>query len=185
VTPEQVVGLTIALLVMATGLAGSVLPGLPSTPLVLVAAVAHRLYFDETGPSNAVLIILAVLTGLSLVLDFLASMVGARKLGATGRGLFGAVTGGIIGIFFGPPGILVGPFLGALVFELIGGRAWREAARAGAGAVLGLVGGAVAKVACCVAMITLFTADVIMRSVSTVPPAPVESAWNWLSVALG
>jgi uncharacterized protein YqgC (DUF456 family) len=126
-----------------------------------------------------VLVLLAVLTAFSLVLDFLASMVGARKLGATGRGLFGAVTGGVIGMFFGLPGILVGPFLGAMIFELVGGREWKEAARAGLGAVIGLLGGAVAKVACCVAMMILFTADVIMRSVTTVPPEPVQEAAAW------
>lgn len=168
-TPEQVIGLTIVLLVMATGLAGSVLPGVPSTPLVLVAAVGHRLYFGETGPGNLTLIILALLTAFSLVLDFLASMVGAKKLGATGRGLFGAMTGGVIGIFFGLPGILLGPFLGAMLFELIGGRDLRNSARAGLGAFIGLLAGAVAKLACCVAMMVLFTADVITRSVAILP----------------
>src|SRR5690349_11656545 len=105
-TAEQIIGLSLALLIMCVGLAGSILPGIPSTPLVLLTAVAHRLYFGETGSGNWVLIILAAITVFSLFLDYLASMYGAKKLGATWRGVLGAVVGGLVGIFFNLPGIL-------------------------------------------------------------------------------
>src|SRR6266850_3595983 len=107
---------------MCVGLAGSILPGVPSTPLVMLAAIGHRLYFGPTGASNLMLVVLGVLMVVSLVMDYLASMAGAKKLGATWRGVLGAVVGGVIGIFLGPLGILLGPFLGALVFEMVGGR---------------------------------------------------------------
>lgn len=157
-------GLSLALLLMCAGLAGSILPGIPSTPLVLLAAIVHRLYFGEHGANNWVIGILLVLTVLSLVVDYLASMVGAKKLGASWRGVLGAVVGGLIGIFFSLPGILVGPFLGAMSFEMIGGREFKVAARAGVGATLGLLVGALGKLGCCVAMMTLFAVNVILRS---------------------
>jgi uncharacterized protein YqgC (DUF456 family) len=163
-TEEQIIGLALALFVMCVGLAGSVLPGIPSTPLVMLAAIGHRLWFGPASASNLALVILGVLTALSLVMDYLASMYGAKRLGSTWRGVVGAVVGGVIGIFFAFPGIIIGPFLGALTFEMLGGREWKEAARAGLGAVIGLFVGALGKLACCVAMIGLFAFSVVMQS---------------------
>ena len=164
-TVEQIIGLIVALLVMAVGVAGSILPGLPSTPLVLAAAIGHKLYFGPTGVGWVVMTILAVLTTLSLVMDYLASIYGAKRLGATWRGAVGAVVGGLIGLFFSFPGILIGPFLGALVFEMAGGRNLHESSRAGLGALLGLLAGTLGKLACCLAMSGLFVMDVVWRSV--------------------
>jgi uncharacterized protein YqgC (DUF456 family) len=149
---------------MLVGLAGSILPGLPSTPLVLLAAIGHRLYFGEHGANLWILGILLGFTLLSIAVDYLASMYGAKKLGATRRGIFGAVVGGIIGLFFSLPGIILGPFLGALAFELAGGRHLKEAALAGVGAMLGLLGGALGKLLCCLVMIAIFAVNVIWRS---------------------
>jgi len=164
VTAEQIIGLSLALFVMCFGLAGSVLPGIPSTPVVMLAAIGHRLYFGPAGASTMALLVLGVLMMASLVMDYLASMYGAKRLGASWRGVVGAVIGGSIGIFFNIPGILLGPFLGALLLEMIGGREWKEAARAGLGAVIGVFVGAFGKFACCVSMMMLFAVNVVVRS---------------------
>ena len=163
-TAEEIIGLSLALIVMLVGLGGSILPGLPSTPLVLLAAIGHRLYFGEHGASLWVLGILLGLTLLSITIDYLASMYGAKKLGASRRGIFGAVVGGIVGLFFSLPGIILGPFLGALAFEIAGGRHLKEAALAGVGAMLGLLGGALGKLVCCLMMIAIFGVNVVWRS---------------------
>lgn len=161
---DQITGLVLALLVMAVGLAGSVLPGIPGPPLVLAAAIGHRLWFGAASVSNLVMGTLVGLVVLALALDYVASLVGARKLGATWRGVTGAAVGAVVGIFTGPLGIVAAPFAGATLGELLGGREFREAARAGLGAVLGLLAGVVGKVACSAAMIGLFVASVVMRS---------------------
>ncbi len=161
---EQIVGLALALLVMCLGLAGSILPGLPSTPLVLLAAIGHKLYFGETGVGWIVMLVLVLVTVLSLAMDYVASVYGAKRLGATWRGATGAIVGGLIGIFFNLPGILLGPFIGAMAFELAGGRNFKDSSRAGVGATLGLLAGAIGKLLCCLAMMGLFAADVIYRS---------------------
>ena len=101
----------------------------------------------------------------SLLLDYLATVYGAKRLGATWRGAVGAVVGGLIGLFLGLPGILLGPFLGAVALEMAGGREWKEASRAGVGATLGLLAGAIGKLGCCVGMVGLFLVNVIYRSV--------------------
>jgi hypothetical protein len=179
VTAEQIIGLSLALLIMGVGLVGSILPGVPSTPLVMLAAIGHRLYFGDASVGNWGLVTLGGLMVLSLVMDYLASMLGARKLGATRRGVLGAVLGGMIGIFFGPAGVILGPFLGAVGFEMIGGREWKEASRAGLGAVLGLLVGALGKLACCTAMIGLFATNVILRTMNG-KPAKVVALWAGL-----
>lgn len=161
---EQIAGLVLVLLVMFMGLAGSVLPAIPGPPLVLAAAVGHRLWFGEASVSNLTLAVLLGLVLLSLALDYIATLVGARRLGATWRGVVGAALGAVLGLLTGPWGVLAGPFVGATVGELLGGREFHPAARAGVGAVLGLLAGLVGKVACCTAMIGLFVINVLQRS---------------------
>ena len=149
---------------MSVGIVGSVLPGLPSTPIVFVAAMAHKLYFGEAGAAWWVIILLALLMVASLAVDYAASVLGAKKLGATWRGAVGAIVGGLVGLFFSLPGILLGPFIGAVVFELAGGRDWRQSSKAGVGATLGLVAGAIGKIGVCLMMMGLFAVNVIYRS---------------------
>lgn len=162
---EQIIGLCLALLIMLVGVAGCLIPVLPGTPIVLAAAVGHRLWFGDTGPSMRVLIILTILTIISLILDQLASMVGAKKLGATWKGVTGAVVGGLVGLFFSIPGILLGPFIGATLFELFGDREFRDALKAGAGATIGLLCGVVGKVAISVVMMMMFVWSVAARTI--------------------
>jgi uncharacterized protein YqgC (DUF456 family) len=163
-TTEQIVGLSLALLVMLTGLIGSLLPVLPGTPLILIAAIGHRLYFGDASASNLVLAILGTLMVVSLVFEFLASVLGAKKFGATWRGMAGAVIGGIIGLFFSLPGIILGPFLGAMLFEMLGDKEFKKAAKAGLGATVGLLLGVVGKFSIGVVMIILFATSVILHS---------------------
>ncbi len=177
----EITGLVLALLVMVVGLAGSVLPWLPSTPLVLLAAIGHKLYFHETGAGWVILTVMSALTLLSLVMDHLASAYGAKRFGATGLGIAGAVVGGIVGLFFSLPGILLGPFIGAFVFELLGQRNLKESGLAGVGAMVGLLAGAVGKFACCMAMMGLWTVNVVYRALDHPAPAQAQ-AWlrHWL-----
>ena len=102
-TTEQIIGLVLALVIMSVGVAGSILPGLPSTPLVLIAAIGHKLYFGETGVGWLVMTLLVGLTLLSILMDYLATLAGARKLGATWRGTTGAVVGCLLGLCFSLP----------------------------------------------------------------------------------
>lgn len=163
-TTAEIIGLSLALLVMLVGLIGSLLPLLPGPPLVLAAAIIHRLVFGQASINNLVLIILIGLTALALIFDFLASVLGTRKFGSTWRGMVGAVIGGLVGLFFALPGIILGPFLGAMLFEMLGDKEFKEAVHAGLGATVGLLLGVVGKFAIGVVMILLFATNVILRS---------------------
>lgn len=151
---------------MAIGVVGCVFPGIPGTPLIFVAAIAHRFIVGEAGAQTWVLVTLGIMALLALAADLVVSLYGAKRLGATRRGVIGAGIGGLVGLFLGPLGIILGPFVGAFVFEFAGGRAWHDSAKAGAGATIGLLVGAVGKVACAVSMTLLFFANVLWRAIA-------------------
>jgi len=163
-TAEEIIGLTITLLVMLAGFIGSIVPLLPGPPLVLIAALGHRLWFGQHSASAPVLIVLTLMTIAALVLDHFASVYGAKRFGATWRGLAGAFVGGVVGIFFSIPGIILGPFIGAMLFEMLGGYKIDKASHAGIGATLGVFAGIIGKCVISVVMIALFTISVIWRS---------------------
>lgn len=149
------------LLVMLVGVLGNMIPGIPGTPLILGAGIAFRLFGGEGSVDNWVLIAMVLITVFALALDYIAGMIGAKKLGATWKGVCGAVVGGIVGLFFNLPGIILGPIIGAVSFEMIGGRKFKEAGRAGLGAFIGMIAGAFGKVICSLVMIGLFTFNVL------------------------
>lgn len=163
-TAEQILGLIIAEGVMVIGAIGSMVPAIPSTPIVFLAALGHKIYFGDNSISYLVLGILGMVTLFSVVMDYIASLVGARKLGATWKGVTGALVGGIFGIFLGPWGILIGPFGGALAFEMLGGRQFEDASKAGFGALLGIVAGTLGKFICAIGMASLFAANIMWRA---------------------
>ncbi len=163
-TALDLVWFVLALILMLVGLLGAVLPALPGTPLIFAVAMGHRLIVGVSGAQTWVLVTLGGFAVLALAADFAASYLGAKKLGATRWGMVGAVVGGVVGLFFGPVGILTGPFVGAFLLECVSGREWRESVRAGAGATLGLLVGAVGKLACGMGMILLFAGNILWRA---------------------
>ena len=146
-----------ALLVFA-GLAGTVLPALPGVPLVfaglLLAAWADG--FVRVGP--LMLTLLGVLTALSFAIDFAAAALGAKRVGATKYAIIGAALGTLTGIFFGLPGLLIGPFAGAVTGELLSHGRLPQAARAGMATWVGLLFGTLVKIALVCTMIGIFVA---------------------------
>lgn len=146
----------LSVLLVIGGLAGTVFPALPGVPMVFAGLflAAWVTGFEPAGMGT--IATLGVLTALAWLIDFLAAAVGARRLGASPRAFWGAMFGAIIGIFFGLPGIILGPFVGAAVAELSGGRPMADAGRAGLGAWIGTVIGAAAKLAIAFLMVGLF-----------------------------
>lgn len=146
----------LAILMIVVGIIGVVLPALPGLPLVfagmLLAAWADG--FDRIG--WAALLVLGLMTLLSLAVDFLSTTVGAKKVGASTKALWGSVLGTFAGLFFMPIGIFVGPFVGALLGELWHGREWRKATKVGFGTWLGIALGVVLKLGLAFAMLGLF-----------------------------
>ena len=143
-------------LLILAGIAGTILPALPGVPLVfagmLLAAWANGFH----DVSVWTIVLLGVLTLVSLAVDFFASLLGAKRAGASGKALWGAAIGTFAGLFFGIPGLLLGPFIGAVAGELLGGREWREASKVGFGTWLGIAVGTALKLALAFGMLGIF-----------------------------
>lgn len=151
----------IAALLVLVGLAGTVLPALPGIPLVfagmLLAAWAGG--FEHVGAVT--LVVLGVLTLLSMLVDFWATAMGAKRVGASGKALTGAVIGTFVGVFFGIIGVFAGPFVGAVAGELLhlrslDRRGIGRAAKVGAGTWVGVVVAVALKLMLAFAMIGIF-----------------------------
>ncbi len=151
---------TIAL--MLIGLIGSVLPFIPGSPLILLGAFIYAWYTDFLVVTWGTLVILLLLTVLSQILDYLASILGAKKFGASRWGMSGAFLGGIIGLFSGGIlGILIGPFIGALLLELLHGQDLPASLKIGLGTLVGFLGGGIGKIIIALTMIGIFLVKII------------------------
>ena len=149
------------IVLLAVGLIGTIAPVLPGTTIILAAAIIHRLMVGaEKSIGWKTIVVLALLTLLSYVFDFLGSYFGAKYFGATKWGAFGAIVGALIGLFFGVIGLFVGPVIGAVAGEFIAGKRMIDAGRAGWGSLLGNLGAMLGKLIIAVAMITIFLVTV-------------------------
>ncbi len=146
----------LAAVLIAVGILGTILPALPGVPLVfagmLLAAWADG--FAHVGLFT--LLGLGALTLVAVGVDFIAGVLGAKRVGAHRYAVIGAALGTVIGLFFGLPGLLLGPFLGALAGELVAGSTLRRATGVGVGAWIGFLVGAVVKLGVCFAMLGIF-----------------------------
>jgi uncharacterized protein YqgC (DUF456 family) len=131
---------------LAAGVAGLVVPVLPGALLLLagVAALAWAgdfaiLGWGTLGFAGAVALVM-------VAVDWAASVLGAKAFGASKWAVIGSAVGLLVGLFLGLPGILLGPAIGAIVFEYARDPNFGRAARAGAGAFLGFLVGSILKV---------------------------------------
>lgn len=135
------------LALVGLGIAGLVLPGLPGALFLVlgVVVIAWAEGFERIGwPTIVVASILAVLM---TIVDLLASLLGAKRMGASAWGLAGAGLGLLVGLFFGLPGVLLGPPIGAFALEFAKDPEFKKAARAGVGVALGFLLGTAGKLA--------------------------------------
>lgn len=147
---------SLAALLVIAGFVGVIAPVLPGAPLVfaglVVAAWAEN--FQYVGITT--LVIIAILMGLTYVVDAIASALGVKRVGASRMAMWGAVLGTIVGVFFGLAGILLGPFVGAVVGELIARRDVAQAGKAGVAAWIGFIVGTLGKLAIMFTMVGVF-----------------------------
>ena len=158
--------MTIALWVLGValvivGLAGVVLPALPGAWLILLGLILAAAAEQFTRVGVPTLIVIGLLAAASYSIDFLAAGIGTRKLGASPRAMTGALIGTVAGLFFGLPGLIVGPFLGAAIGEWTVHKDLAKSGKAGAAAWIGFAIGTALKVGVAFVMIGLFVGALI------------------------
>jgi len=154
--------LAVAAILVVLGVLGTVLPVLPGVLFVFGGLFLAAWAQDFTRVGAVGISIIGVLALLAFAADFVASLLGARRVGASPKALIGAAIGGFVGVFFGLPGILLGPFLGAVAGELIARGGWSQATKVGVGTWLGLLFAAVAKLVLAFLMIGTFAAFYVL-----------------------
>ena len=148
--------LAVALIII--GLVGVVVPALPGTVLVFAGLLIAAWVDDFRRVSVATIVIVGVIGAASYGVDFVAAALGAKKLGASPRAMVGAGLGTVAGLFFGLPGLILGPFAGAVIGELTTHRDLKRAGRAGLAAWIGFAIGTAVKVGIVFLMVGIFLA---------------------------
>lgn len=143
------------------GLAGIILPALPGHVLILAGLVLAAWADGFTRVGVWTLVIIALIAAGSYLVDFAGAALGAKKLGASSRAMVGAGLGTIAGLFFGLPGIILGPFVGAVIGELTVKQDLRQAGKAGVAAWIGFAIGTAVKVGMAFLMIGIFAGALV------------------------
>lgn len=136
----------IAVILVFVGAVGTIAPMLPGVPLCWAGLLVLKFApFVSGNISWTTIVVLGVLTAAVTVLDNILPVWGTRKMGGGKKVVWGVTLGLVAGFFFGPLGIIFGPFVGALLGALLSGNKVVPAAKQASGAFLGYIAGLVIK----------------------------------------
>ncbi len=153
----SIIALIIVMILLLLGIGGTILPLLPGIPLMFVSIAAYGWYEGFNIITPKYICILAALTVISLIVDYLSTVMGAKYFGSSKKGMWGALLGTFIGLFLFPPlGLLLGPVLGAMIGEYIEIQDVEKAVKIGVGTVVGLFSGMVFKLVLAIGMFVSF-----------------------------
>ncbi|HHT9128067.1 MAG TPA: DUF456 domain-containing protein [Candidatus Wujingus californicus] len=142
---------------MLAGMAGIIVPIIPSIPLIWLGSFIYAIFTHFEKITWVVLLIFALLTIFSIVLENIGNVYGAKRFGATKWGIIGSIVGTGVGFYTGGPiGLILGPVIGTIVFEFIGGKGYKGALKSGLGNFVGFLGGSILKFVVGLAMIIVF-----------------------------
>ena len=152
--------LVLGIIMMLVGILGSILPLLPGPPLAYLALLVQQLRSD-TPFTAEFLWLWAGITVVVTALDYIVPIYGTRKYGGSKYGVWGSTIGVIAGFWLGPLGIIIGPFIGAFVGELIASNDSEHALRAAWGSFVGFLFGTLLKLVVCVVMAWYFVVAIV------------------------
>ena len=146
----------LAVICIGVGIGGTIIPALPGSPLIFIGTLIGAWANGFTILGWPSLILSGVLAVAAVLVDFVATAIGAKKVGASGAAIIGSTLGTFAGLPFALPGILLGPLIGAMVGELWAQRGdanYRQIGKVGLGTWLGLFLGTAVKVGLVGAMV--------------------------------
>jgi len=148
----------VAVVLVIVGLAGVVLPAVPGTVLIFAGLWLAAWGDHFTRVSAGTIVALGLVAAATYGVDMAMMALGMKRLGTSRRAMAGAAIGMTAGLFFGLPGLIVGPFAGAVLGELTAHGDLNRAGRAGIAAWIGFAIGTVVKVGLAFMMIGIFVA---------------------------
>jgi uncharacterized protein YqgC (DUF456 family) len=159
----QTLAWVVTSLLLLAGIAGCIIPALPGHLFILIAAIAHHLMLgSKSGVDWWTYAVLGTCLVVSQVLEFMSGAAGSRWFGGTRWGSAGALGGGLVGLFFFPLGLLLGPLIGCFACEwMFARRKLHESAKSGVGSVFGTVTGLAIKIVIGLVMVLWFLVDVL------------------------
>ncbi|MBQ2067889.1 MAG: DUF456 domain-containing protein [Paludibacteraceae bacterium] len=152
--------LIVAFLCMLIGIIGCIIPGLPGVPIAYLGLWIAQAT-DKIDFSWQFLLIWGIVTVVVSILDYIVPAWGTKHYGGTKYGVWGSTIGVFVGLFFGAVGVILGPLVGAVLGEMISGKEFGEALRAGWGSFIGILVGTVLKLICCGLMTTALIQAII------------------------
>lgn len=138
----------LGILLVITGVIGSILPLIPGPPIAYLGLLIQQLRDPDPFTSNFMWI-WAGIVALSLVLDYLVPAWGTKKFGGTKYGVWGSTLGFLLAFWMGPWGVVLGPFIGAFLGEMIAGQDSKKSLRAAWGSFVGFLLGSLLKIIIC------------------------------------
>jgi uncharacterized protein YqgC (DUF456 family) len=150
--------MVVAVVLVIVGLAGIVLPAVPGTVLIFAGLWLAAWGDHFMRVSAGTIVVLGIVAVATYFVDMAMMALGMKRLGTSRRAMAGAALGMIAGLFFGLPGLIIGPFAGAVVGDLTAHGELRRAGRAGVAAWIGFAIGTVVKIGFAFVMVGIFLA---------------------------
>jgi hypothetical protein len=147
---------------LALGIAGIVLPVLPGTVLIFGGILLGAWIDDFARISTWTVAVAAVLTVISVICDYVAAALGAKRVGASRQAVIGAMLGTLLGIFSGLWGLIFMPLVGAAIGEYLVLRDLQRAGQVGMATWVGLLLGTAVKIAIAFTMLGMFIAALLI-----------------------
>ena len=134
----DIILIILGVLCLMTGLMGCVLPFLPGPPVAYLGLIFLH-FTDKVQYSTTQLIVWLLIVVVIQILDYFTPMLGSKYSGGSKWGNWGCIIGTLVGLLFLPWGVIFGPFLGAVIGELIGNKEFSQALKSGVGSLFGFM----------------------------------------------
>lgn len=156
----DIVLIILAGICMIVGIIGSIVPALPGPPLSYVGILLMH-FTSMTEYSSLFLILWAIVIVTIQVLDYFVPIWGTKKFGGSKYGAWGSTIGIVAGMFIFPPlSIIIFPFVGAVIGELLNNKDFNSSLKAGFGAFIGFLAGTLMKLIVCFILFFFYIKDV-------------------------
>ena len=142
----EIITFIIATIIIFLGLIGCIAPVIPGPPLCYTAILLIH-FFTKLSFTPIFLWTGAILTIIVTLLDLWFQIYGVKKFGGSKKAIWGSTIGLIIGFFFAPIGLIIGPFLGAFIGEVLNSSKQKKTPFIVAtGALFGFIAGSLLKI---------------------------------------